>query len=224
MTKRWWWLVVGALAGGAIAFGIAWMLAGDDMHKIGDWRHGAERFVGAVTAFGVATGYVLARQLAGKTPHTRDGYTLAFGRIDPKPDGYREMTMPRVADLLAALVAVGYEPITERADDTGEPCGPLDSQAPLAGVNFIVRDPGVRGFIRVQLSQPREGTPRSLGLLEIWSKRGDSTEELGLFTLRALDKLLTNLTAGRESSQLSDDSPALLTAGLGERPVQRARS
>jgi hypothetical protein len=220
MNKRW-WLVIGAVTGGVVAGAIAWTLAADDINKIGDWRAGAERFIGMVTVAGIAGGYLIARQLAGKPPLVRDGYTLSFGRIDPKPDGYREMITPRVADLLAALTDVGYAPTTQRCDDTGEPLGPLDPQSPLAGANFTIRDPGVRGYLRVQLSQPLENRPRSLGLIEMWSQRGDSTEELALFTLRALDTLLANLTAGRESSRLSDDAPALLTAGLAERPVHR---
>lgn len=223
MDKRW-WLVIGAVGGGVIAGAIAWTLAGDDVNQLGDWRAGAARFIGMVTALGVGGGYLLARQLAGKSALVRDGFTLSFGRIDPKPDGYREMTMPRVADLLAALTAAGYAPATERCDDTGEPCGVLDPQTPLAGANFVIRDPGVRGHIRVQLAQPIEDRPRSLGLVEMWSKRGDSTEELALFTLRALDKLLANVTAARESSVLSNDPAALLTAGLGERPVHRRAS
>jgi hypothetical protein len=220
MNKRW-WLVIGGLAGGAMAAAIAWTFAGDDINKAYDWRNGAARFVGAVTALGIFGGYLLARQLVGRSPHARDGYTLSFGRIDPKAEGYREMTTARVADLLAALRDVGYAPTPQQCDDTGEPRGTLDAQAPLAGSNFVLRDPGVRGYIRVQLAQPVEDRPRSLGLIEIWSQRGDSTEELALFTLRALDKLLDNVTASRESSVLSNDSPALLTAGLAERPIHR---
>jgi hypothetical protein len=221
MTKRWWLVVLGAVGGGVIAAAIAWQLAGDDVNKLGDWRHGALRFIGMVTTLGIAVGYLIARQLAGKTPHTRDGFTLSYRRIDPKAEGYREMVTPRVADLLAALSAVGYAPTTEQCDDTGEPCGAIDPQTPLAGANLMIRDPGVRGHIRVQLALPIEGRPRSLGVLEIWSKSGDSTEELAMFTLRALDKLVDGVTAARESSVLSEDTPALLTAGLGERPIHR---
>ena len=43
--KRW-LPVLGALGGGLIAFAIAWVLAGDDTQKLGDWRGGAERFIG----------------------------------------------------------------------------------------------------------------------------------------------------------------------------------
>src|SRR5687767_7371485 len=222
MHKRWWWLVVGALGGGAIAATIAWMLAGDDVNKLGDWRHGPGRFIGAVTAIGIMGGYVIARQLAGKAPATRDGFTVSYLPLDPKAEGYREMTTPRVEDLLAELRAVGYAPTTEQCDATGEPRGvPIDPTSALGGVNFAIRDPGVRGWVRLQLSPPINNQPRSLGLLEIWAQRGDSTEELALFVLRALDKLLDDVKAARESSVLSQDAAAMLTAGLGERPVHR---
>jgi hypothetical protein len=161
------------------------------------------------------------RQVAGRAPVTRDGFTLAYASIKPKPDGYRELTTARVADLLAALQAVGYAPTAQACDDTGEPTGPIAPETPLSGVNVALRDPGVRGWIRVQLSQPIEGRPRSLGLIEMWSMRGDSTEELALFTLRALDALLEGVTASRESSVLSNDPASMLTAGLAERPMHR---
>jgi hypothetical protein len=57
---------------------------------------------------------------------------------------------------------------------------------------------------------------RALG--RIWSEKGDSAEELALFTLKVLDGLVGDLTAARESSRLSQDPASLLTAGLGERP------
>ena len=222
MTKRWWWPILGGIVGGVIAGAIAWTLAADDIFKDGDWRDGAARFIGMITTVGIAVGYLLVRQLAGRAPVTRGGFTLSYGRIEPRPDGYREMTTARVADLVSALKSVGYEPTTEHCDDTGEViAGAVDPQSPLAGANIALKDPGVRGWIRVQLVQPTEGRPRSLGVLESWSLRGDSTEELALFTLRALDKLLDGLTAARESSVLSNDPPSLLTAGLAERPIYR---
>jgi hypothetical protein len=218
--KRW-WPIIGALVGGMIAFAIAWTLAGEDAQKLGDWRSGAERFIGFVSALGVGIGYIATRQLVGSPRYTRDGFTLAYASITPKPDGYREMTTARVADLVAALERVGYAPTVQACDDTGELAGAVDPQAPLSGANIAIRDPSVRGWIRVQLSQPIEGNPRSLGLIEMWSKRGESTEELALFTLQALAGLLEGVTAARESSVLSNDPAAILTAGLGDRPVHR---
>src|SRR6188474_3161417 len=97
--KRW-WPIVGALVGGLFAFAIAWTLAGDDAQKLGDWRGGAERFIGFVSALGAGIGYIVTRQLGGRTRYTRDGFTLAYASILPKPDGYREMTTARVADLI----------------------------------------------------------------------------------------------------------------------------
>ena len=57
-----------------------------------------------------------------------------------------------------------------------------------------------------------------MGLLEIWTERGDTAEELALFTLRALGELVGSLAASRESSVLSEDPVAILTAGLPDRP------
>ncbi len=122
--KRW-WPVIGALGGGVLGFAIAWALASDDIGKAGDWRGGAERFVGFAAVAGLAVGYVVVRQVAGRAPVTRDGFTLAYASIKPKPDGYRELTTARVADLLAALQAVGYAPTAQACDDTGEPTGPI---------------------------------------------------------------------------------------------------
>jgi hypothetical protein len=45
---------------------------------------------------------------------------------------------------------------------------------------------------------------------------------MALFTLRALGELVHSVAASRESSQLSEDSVAMLTAGLAERPQHRA--
>ena len=221
MNKRW-WLVVGAMAGGVLAFFIAWMLAAKDVDKAGDWRNGAARFIGSVTAVGAAIGYVVARQLAGAAPHARGGFTLSYGRIEAKPEGYREMTMARTGQLLDALRAVGYEPTTERCDDTGAVIGSeIDPETPLAGANFAIRDRGVKGHVRLQLAQPIGEQRRSIGVLETWSRGGESTEELGLFTLRALSRLVENVTAAPESSQLGGDPVDMVTAGLGERPVHR---
>jgi hypothetical protein len=60
-----------------------------------------------------------------------------------------------------------------------------------------------------------------MGLLEIWTERGNSAEELGLFTLRGLGELMSGLTASRESSVLSQDPVAMLTAGLPDSPQHR---
>jgi uncharacterized membrane protein len=57
------WPIIGALVGGLIAFAIAWALAGDDTQRLGDWRGGAERFIGFVSALGVGIGYIATRQL-----------------------------------------------------------------------------------------------------------------------------------------------------------------
>jgi len=221
MSKRW-LPVLGAIAGGAIAGAIAWSLAADDIGKLGDWKAGAQRFIGMVTAIGVLGGYVIVRQLVGVRPATRDGFTLSFRRLEPQAEGYRELQLATVGDLGAALVATGYEPQLVQCDDDGTPAGPLEATAPLAGVNLAIRDRGVRGWVRIQLAAPIEGRDRSLGLVEVWSERGESAEELALFALRALDRLLPDLTAARESSQLSGDPAALLTSTLGERPVHRA--
>jgi hypothetical protein len=217
-----WWIVLGTVAGGVVAGAIAWALAGADVNKEGDWRNGAARFLGFVTALGLVGGHLVARRLVAGVAVTRDGYTLSYRAIHPTAEGYREMKTTSVADLLAALAATGYRPRAEACDEAGQPAGSIDATHPLAGANVAIRDPGVRGWIRLQLAPPIEGRARALGLVEVWSERGTSADELALFTLRALDGLIGSVAASRESSRLSEDPVSLLTAGLGERPVHRS--
>ncbi len=212
------WILLGALGGGAVAFAIAWSLAGDDVHQLGDWRAGAARFIGFATVLGLFAGGAIAPRITRGKAVTRDGFTLSYRPIEPTATGYRELATLTVEDLLAGLRRAGYAPAAAASDDTGGVRGPIDPTTPLAGANVAIRDPRVRGSIRVQLAQPPEGAARAMGLVEIWSEKGDSAEELALFTLKVLDGLVGDLTASRETSQLGQDPVALLTAGLGERP------
>jgi hypothetical protein len=215
------WVFLGTLAGGAIGFAISWSLAADDIHQLGDWRAGAQRFIGFATALGLIAGSLLTARITRGKAVTRDGFTLSYRRIEPTATGYREVTTLTVEDLLAGLRRVGYAPKVAASDDLGAARGPIDPTTPLAGANFEIRDARVRGSIRVQLATPPEGTARALGLVEIWSEKGDSAEELALFTLKMLDGLVGDLTAARETSQLGQDPVSLLTAGLPEQPKSR---
>jgi hypothetical protein len=212
------WILLGTLAGGASAFAISWGLAAADMHQLGDWRSGAARFIGFVTALGVIAGYAISTRITRGKAVTRDGFTLSYRRIEPTAKGYREIATLTVEDLLAGLRRAGYAPKAAASDDTGAVRGPIDPTTPLAGANVAIGDPRVRGSIRVQLASPPEGTARAMGLVETWSEKGESAEELALFTLKVLDGLLDDLTASRETSRLGEDPVSLLTAGLGERP------
>jgi hypothetical protein len=212
------WVVLGMVAGGALGFAISWKLASDDIGQAGDWRAGAERFIGFATALGLIGGTFIAARITRGKPVTRDGFTLSYRRIEPTATGYRELTTLTVEDLLAGLRRVGYAPAAADGTDLGAAPRPIDPTTPLAGANVELRAPRVHGRIRVQLAPPPEGVARALGLIEIWSEKGDSAEELALFTLKALDGLVGDLTASRESSRLSQDPISLLTAGLDERP------
>lgn len=222
MTQRArWWPWVGAAVGGGIGLAIGLALAGDDVNKLGDWRNGAARFIGMAGAIGLFAGYVIVQQITRGKHVTRDGFTLSYRPIAPTAEGYREMKVATVADLIAGLVKVGYEPHTEACDDFGVRSGSIDDKTALPGANVAITDPGVRGWIRVALAPANENQTRALGLIEMWSEGGDSVEELALFTMRTLDALVGELAAARESSRLSADPIPLLTAGLGERPVHR---
>jgi hypothetical protein len=216
-----WWVLLGAIAGGVIGFLIGWVIASDEIGKLGDWRHGALRFLGMCGAIGLFLGAGIASRFARGAPVTRDGFTLSYKRIEPTAAGYRELTTLTIATLLDALREVGYEPSATACDDTGSARAPIDLTTALAGSNFAIRDPKVRGWIRVQLAVPPEGQGRAMGLIEMWSERGDSTEELALFTLRVLDTLVGDLRASRESSVLSEDPAAMVTAGLDDKPRHR---
>jgi hypothetical protein len=209
---------VGALAGGAVAAYIAYHFAGSDVNKAGDWRNGAARFIGMAAALGIALGYfVTLRIVAGKRV-TRDGFTLTYKSPAPTAEGYREMSSLAVRDLASKLAAHGYAPRLEACNEVGERAGTVDPSAALQGANIAILDPHVRGWIRVSLAPWRDDQPRAMGLVEIWSESGESAEELAMFTLRALDTLVDDLKAARDSSALSADSVAMLTAGVPDRP------
>jgi hypothetical protein len=218
MWKRW-APVVGALFGGAIAAVIAWMLAGDEVNKLGD--NGAARFVGMVSAFGAFVGFFATARLVRGATLTRDGFTLSYRPLEPIPVGYRELTTLTVDDLMSRIRDVGYTPQLRACDDTGERISAGDPTAPLVGANISLSDPGVRGWVRVHLPRPAEGQARALGLIEVWSEAGESAQELALFVVRALNGLVGNLAASRESSRLSEDRASLVIASLAERPIHR---
>jgi hypothetical protein len=215
------WVALGTVAGAVLGFAIGWMLASGDIGKDGDWRGGAQRFIGFAGAIGAFVGFVIAVRLTRGKYVTRDGFTLSYKRIESTAKGYREMETLALSDLLDGLRAVGYAPEVQATDEVGEVRGAADPTSPLAGANVRITDAGVKGSIRLQLAPPPEGSARALGLVEIWSERGDSTEELALFALRVLDGLVGELTAARESSALSQDPVSLLTAGLADRPRHR---
>jgi len=207
---RLWLAVLVGLAGGALLGGIAWKLAYADVNKEGDWYGGAATFIGSAGALGVFIGYAAV----ARKKLSRDGFTLTYASIDPRPEGYRELATLRIADLLAALRAAGYAPSAEACDEVGERRGPLDETTALADASFAIVDRDVRGWIRIELHARR-------GLVEIWSERGDSAEELALFALRALDVLVGGLRAARETSALTPDAVADLVVGLPDRPRYR---
>jgi len=219
--KRW-APVLAALVGGAVAFAIAWHFASADVNKEGDWRNGAARFIGMVSVIGMAVGYIGTSLLTRGVAVTRDGFTISYKPADAVPQGYRELKLLTVGDLVERLKAVGYRPSLEACDALGQRGKPGDPGVPLVGANIALVDPGVRGWVRIELPVPTEGQGRALGLVEIWTERGESAEEMALFTLRALGELVHGLAASRESSRLSEDPVAMLTAGLNERPQRRS--
>lgn len=215
--KRW-WPILGGIAGGAIGWAIAWQLASDDIHKLGDFKYGALRFIGVVAVIGIAIGYFVVSRVTRGVAVTRDGFTLSYRPLEPVSSGYRELTTLTVSDLVDRLRAVGYQPMLAGCDTVGQRAGKADPTTSLVTANVAISDPRVRGWIRLQLMPPAEGQVRAMGLLEIWTERGDTAEELGLFTLRSLGELVGSLSASRESSVLSEDPVAMLTAGLPDRP------
>lgn len=210
-----------ALSCGSVAFAIGWELVGAEVNKIGDWRNGAARFVGALAALGLFAGYFVTARLIRGRRVSRDGFTLSLGPLEPVPTGYRELKAVAIADLVERLRAVGYVPSFEACNELGERVGACDPASPIAGINLAILDPGVRGWIRLQLPIAATHHVRSLGLLEIWSEGDNSAEELALFTARALGELVSGLALKRESSSLGEDPVAVVTAGLPERPVHR---
>jgi hypothetical protein len=214
--RAWWWAWLGAVIVGAIGVAIGLALAGDDIDKIGG--RGAARFVGMCGAIGGFAGYLVTARLTRGKSLTRDGFTLSYRPLAPTAAGYRENTTLTVADVIAGLAKLGYEPRAEACDDFGTRRGTIDATTPLQGASVAIIDARVRGWIRIALAPFNDAQPRALGLVEIWSSGGESAEELALFTLRVLDGLVAELAAVRDSSQTSPDPIAMVTAGLGDRP------
>jgi hypothetical protein len=219
-VKRWLPLIVGVVAA-VVCGGVAYEVASGDIGTAGDWRHGAERFIGFAAALGLLAGYVVTAVVVRGVRATRGGFTLTYPKIVPKAQGYRQLSTLTVGDVTAALRAAGYEPAIHACDETGAPKTALDPTTLLAGCNVALVDPGVRGWVRLELPLPREDQARGLGLVEVWSKRGESTEELALFVIRTLDALVGDVHASREDSRTSPDPAALVTASLGDRAVHR---
>jgi hypothetical protein len=218
--KRWLPLIVGVVAAvvcGAVAYG----LASGDVGKAGDWRHGAERFIGVFAAAGLFAGYIVTAVVVRGVRVARGGFTLTYPKIVPKAASYRQLSTLVVGDLVRALRAAGYEPAIHACDETGTPRSALDPTTLLAGCNVAIVDPGVRGWVRLELPLPRENQARGLGLVETWSKRGESTEELALFVIKSLDGLVGDVHASREDSRTSPDPASLVTAELGDHAVHR---
>jgi hypothetical protein len=219
-VKRWLPLVVGvivAVVSGAVAY---WFASGD-VGKVGDWRHGAERFIGFAAAGGLFAGYLVTAVIVRGVRAARGGFTLTYPKIVPKAESYRQLSTLVVGDVTAALRAAGYEPEIHACDETGAPRSALDPTTLLAGCNVAIVDRGVAGWVRLELPLPREEQARGLGLVETWSKRGDSTEELALFVIKTLDGLVGDVHASREDSRTSPDPASLVTASLGDRAVHR---
>jgi hypothetical protein len=215
--RAWWWAWLGAAIVGAIGVAIGLALAGDDINKIGG--RGAARFVGMCGAIGGFAGYLVTARLTRGKSLTRDGFTLSYRPLAPTAAGYRENTTLTVADVLAGLAKLGYEPRAEACDELGERRGSIDATTPLQGASVAIIDANVRGWIRIALAPFNDARSRALALVEIWSTGGDSAEELALFALRVLDGFVAELAAVRDSSHTSPDPIAMVTAGLGERPA-----
>jgi hypothetical protein len=218
--KRWLPLVVAVVA--AVACGaVAYWFASGDIGKAGDWRDGALRFIGFAAALGLFAGYIVTAVVVRGLRAARGGFTLTYPKIVPRAASYRQLSTLVVGDLVTSLRAAGYEPAIHACDETGALRGTLDPTTLLAGCNVAIVDPGVRGWVRLELPLPRETQARGLGLVETWSKRGESTEELALFVIKSLDGLVGDVHASREDSRTSPDPASLVTAELGDRAVHR---
>ena len=221
MNRKFWIPVIAAIACGALGGAIGYLLAGNDLDNAGHWQPGVRRFIAFTGTIGVFVGYAVAARLVRGKAVTRDGWTLSYRRIEPKASGYRALDTLKVKDFFAGLRELGYEPHAEGCDDFGNRRGKVDENDALAGCNVALVDRRVRGWVRVQLPVPAEGAARGMGLIEIWNEGGESSHELGLFAMRVLSTLVDGVTAARESSRTSQDPVAMVTAGLGDRPVHR---
>ncbi len=146
-------------------------------------------------------------------------YVLSYRRPAPRAIGYREMAEVSVDDLLRALRELGYQPSAQACTDAAEVAGAAEVAAPLVGAHVLITDPRCRGGVRLQLPDRGPHDSRRLGQLAIsGGEEGSAIAELGLYTLRALDRLLDALEAARGDSALGPVAVSLLTSALPERP------
>lgn len=211
------WPILGGLVCGSVGALIAWNAAMGDPQV----TDGPERFVGMVAAIGLVGGYYVTGWLTRGGSTTRHGMTLSYKRIEATATGYREIKTLTVEDVLAGLRASGYEPKAKGCDELGTVRRDIDPSTALAGANFAITDRAVKGWIRIQLAPPPDGSARAMGLVESWTERGDSASELALFAVRVLDGLVGDLTASYDDSALSGDPAKLFVAALGDKPKHR---
>jgi hypothetical protein len=212
------WPVLGALAVGVVAATIAYALASGDLDGP---TNGAARFVGMAGGIGLCVGWYVTVLVTRGGRVARHGMTLGYQRIEPTATGYREITTLTIEDLLAKLREAGYAPTAKACDELGTVRGSIDNNTPLAGANFAITDLKVKGWVRVQLAPPPDGSARAMGLIEAWTARGEAAGELALFTLRALDGMVGRLMASYDDSALGGDPAKLFVAALPERPKHR---
>jgi len=202
-------------------------IVGDDLagphHHITRYDTGPEGLVAAFIFVGLVAGFYLTQYLVTGGEHTRSGYTLSYPRIAPRATGYREMTALTIGDLTSALRELGYQLELRACDEDGSRRrAAVDERAPLAGANVAILDRKVSGWIRVHLPVPIDEGARAAGLVDVWRHRGPSVDELALYTVRALDRLIGDVRASLEDSQLEGEPATLLTSALSDRPTFRA--
>lgn len=145
-------------------------------------------------------------------------------RVTPTATGYRDASLPTVADLIAALGAVGYRLEVSQVNDLGEPLGPMDPRAPLPGAMFLLADRrldrrlGRKTGVIVRISSSADDAASTLGFVEVSGKPKPATEELAMFAISRLGTLLPGLGYKSGDSSLDPDDVSLLSATLPDRP------
>ena len=213
-------VVAGVLA--IVATVLAQKLVAPAIARKGGWSSRWDQsFVGMIGAFVFFVGFFAVRRLTSKPRLEERSWLVRVGQVKPSATGYREASPPTVQDLVDALGRRGYRLVANQVGEDRVRHGAADMRASLAGARFDLADARLPSGTRVVVHVAEWAAGEGGGAGAVTSIEGgkkQAGEELALFTILELSRLLPGLTYMDIESALTPDSTEMLAAALPERP------